>query len=60
MFVHYVYKIHLYVIMKEVFLNQLLNIVLLDLNNILLNLVQINQIMYVIDVELFLMFEYPI
>jgi len=60
MFVDYVYKIHLYVIMKEVFLNQLLNIVLLDLNNILLNLVQINQELYVIDVELFLMFEYPI
>jgi len=60
MFVHCEYRIHLYVIMKEVFYDQLLNIVLLDLNNILLNLVQINQELYVIYVELFLMFEYPI
>ncbi len=59
MFGHYEYRIHLYVIMKEVFYFQLLNIVELDLNNILLNLVPIDQELYVIYVELFLMFEYP-
>jgi hypothetical protein len=51
MFDHYEYRIHLYVIMKEVFYFQLLNIVELDLNNILLNLVQIDQELYVIYVE---------